>query len=349
MKDVPSYITKVNPALIKNLGFTGTFDGKGHTIDASFVRGGLFGIINGGTVKNLNINADLYKYALSGTTVNYTKESYAEKNAVLAELVMDGSTIENVQITLKESAPTTFNNKQQDGSAAEIANLPEYDNVSGLLAAQGIQGKNTTLRNVIVKLDSLKDAKNSIQNFRAALNVDANCNVENVFVVGSSYTNMSIDVVEDEDAGTTEYVMTISAPEGVEPGTYSADDVAVEAYANMAKDMFKYMKNIDVTGQTLKIKVVAEKATKHFATEDEFQAWITDPANENIRKTFTRVGIWKLDGEGKLVWGTANTTVAVAGTKGYAMATKPTAVDTDLFQWGITYNPSVTLANGTQA
>ncbi len=338
LKDLPSYINAINASITP--GFTGSFDGKGHTIEASFQRGGLFGVIKGGTVKNLNIKADLYAYDLSGTTVTYTKESYNEKASILAEYIY-GGTIENVQVELKESAPATFVNYQQDGGAQDMLNTPEMNNVPGLLASQGIQ--RATLRNVIVKLDSLKDAGNSIQNFRSALNVADNCKLENVFVVGSSYSNMSIEVIEDTETGTTEYVMTLSVPKDkIEPGTYAGTADGMGAYAEMAIDMFKYMKNIDVTAENVKIKFVDEPATMHFADEDAFQAYMAEKTS--IRQTFTRNGIWKLDAEGKLVWGKADTIVAVAGSKGYTMAAKPTPVKTDLFQWGIEYNPSVTVA-----
>lgn len=353
LKMAPDYTHRIDGQYVFNAncggGFTGTFDGRGYTIDASFGRGGLFGVISGGTVKNLNIKADLYSYTLptDATQVVYAEDSYEEKAATLAEVIYNGSTIENVSIELVENAPKTFYKEYYDVANGLLADKPEMDNVPGIIAAQGIYGGKTTLKNVIVKCDALKDANVSLQNFRAALNIDSACKVENLFVIGSSYTNMSIDAITDEETGTTEYVLTLSAPEGIEPGTYTSADAGMEDYVNMAIDMFKYMRNIDVSGEIVKVVFVAEKATGKFASDTDFQAWLNgDGADAKAALIATKM--WK-DSDGSLVWAkdvAEGTTYSVI--EGTLTAPDALTADltTDFYTWvGFAgYNPRVTIA-----
>ncbi len=342
------HIDEVDADLVP--GFTGVFDGKGHTIDASFTRGGLFGVIKGGTVKNLNVKADLYNFdmAAGGTDPYYANDSYAEKNAVLAEVIADGSTIENVSITLKESAPVTFENFAVDQYGTSKG-VTEMNNVPGLIAAQGIYGENTTLKNVIVTIDSLKDAGVSIQNYRAALNVSEDCTLDNVFVIGSSYSNMSI--TSEKVDGVTEYVLTLSAPAGIVPGTYAyADKPALANYFAMAKDMFKFMRNVDVAVENITVVFVDEPAKK-FASEFDFQAWLkSDAAGADAKKAFTDSKVWVEDTDGNLVW--ANSCekdvdyFVFEGSLNDPI--KPTTADEGYNPFGWTeYAPTIVKADGT--
>ena len=338
MKDVSTYINTFNTSLIdRNDAFTGTFDGRGHTIEGSFTRGGIFGIINGGTVKNLNIKANFYTYDISGTTVSYTEDSYKEKAATLAEVIANGAVIENVSIELKESAPKTFNKKSQNASTGKDTDVPEMDNVPGIIAAQEIV--KSTLRNVVVRCDTLKDAGLSIQNYRAALNVASNCTLDNVFVIGSSYSNMSIATSSGKN------VLTLSAPAGVEVGTYTyGANEALNTYFEMGSDMFRYMKNVIVAPEDVTVKFVKEPATKKFSAEEEFQAYITSDEATEDREQLTKSGCWKLVGEGEeaqLIWkrqsiagdtydATQGTTYKIVpGGAGYAMTEKPVANPTE--------------------
>lgn len=76
-------------------GLTGTFDGNGHTIDGLTIQNyGLFGMINGGTVKNVN---------LKNIKLTATKESYSR--ATLAYSVFS-ATIENVNIEMSQIEAT---------------------------------------------------------------------------------------------------------------------------------------------------------------------------------------------------------------------------------------------------
>jgi len=295
-KHIPQYIEIADKANVSG-GFTGTFDGRGYTIETSFARGGLFGVINGGTVKNLNVVADFYQYGLDANKqIYYTEQSYEEKAATLAEVIYDNSTIENVAIKIKENAPRTFANNAQDDSGNAIANTPEMNNVPGVIAAQGFKGNNITLKNVIVECDTLKDANKSIQNYRAALNIadGSEVTIENVFVVGSSYSNMFID---------DNYTLTISvasAPEGFDFGEYPITTAGLEDYASMATEMYKWMRKEVLDLEVAKIKFVAEPATMKFATEDAFQAYLNDAGAAN-KTALIASGMWK-DKNGALIW-----------------------------------------------
>ena len=292
LKEAVTYTDYFNASLHLSDGFTGTFDGRGYTIDASFTRGGIFGVINGGTVKNLNIKADFYTYSTTG----FTNESYMEKAAVLAEVIMGGSLIENVSIELEENAPTTFEFKQKKSSGTY--ETPEMNKVPGIAAAQTIE--NSTLRNVIVICDSLKDVGNSIQNYRAALNLGSGNTLENVFVIGSSYSNMYIS---------QENVVTLSVdnvPSGLEFNTnyvVSEQQTALGDYYTMIVDMYKWLRGATVDG--VQVKFVREPATMHLETEAEFQAYILSEEATEAREAFTKTGMWTVVGEGadaQLVW-----------------------------------------------
>ena len=341
-----------------NVGFNGIFDGRGHTIDTSFARGGIFGVINGGTVKNLNIKADFYQYDTDGDQLYYTKNSYSEKSAVLAEAILDGSTIENVAIELTTPAPTTFNVRGWNADTTEITDRPEMDDVKAIVAADGVYGANTSLKNVIVRCDTLQYVGNSIQNYRSALNVDSSVkNIDNLFVIGSSYTNMTID---------NDYTLTISVPslpEGVEEGQVVAlkDNAALLAkYGDMIYDMYKWLRNENIvdadTGLTkAKIKFVLEPATKKFATEADFQAYLNgDGAADKAELIAT--GLWK-EKDGSLIWAEevieGTTYEVIPQAKGFLMPEPLVPTFEDYYGWsanfgeGLTYNVRVTLADGT--
>ena len=286
-----------------------------------------------------------------------------EKAATLAEVIYDGSTIENVSINLVENAAKTFNYKTHGFVQVEeedpenpgqmitvnklqrIENKPDMDNVPGIIAAQGIYGKDTTLKNVIVKCDALKDATKSIQNFRAGLNIASDCQVENLFVIGSSYTNMSIDVITNQEAGTSEYVLTLSAPQGIEPGTYTASDAGMSDYVAMAIDMFKYMKNIDVSNEIVKINFVAEPATAKFPTDAAFEAWLNGDG-ATAKTALLNTKMWKESGS-SLVWAKDvihNTTYTVLEGPLTPAEALTEDLTTNFFNWTgfVSYNPSIT-------
>jgi hypothetical protein len=88
------------------IGLTGTFDGKGHTIDGMWLNdGGFFGMIQGGTVKNVAFTDVHFEYGGSNTNTK----------ATLATYIIGGS-LENVYI----QAPTLV--EQTSGWHGLVAN-----------------------------------------------------------------------------------------------------------------------------------------------------------------------------------------------------------------------------------
>jgi len=85
------YITGVNVStfityLDGNIGFTGTFDGKGHKIkDLTIGEHGIFGVINGGVVKNFAVE-------------NCKRTTEYSQSPVIAGFVINGAVIENVYV-----------------------------------------------------------------------------------------------------------------------------------------------------------------------------------------------------------------------------------------------------------
>lgn len=92
-------------------GLTGVFDGNGHTIDGLYIQNyGVFGMVNGGTVKNVNFN----NVHLVGT--------YGYSRATLGYSI-SGATIENVRISTEKIEAIGGDKNDAGGSRALVANI----------------------------------------------------------------------------------------------------------------------------------------------------------------------------------------------------------------------------------
>jgi hypothetical protein len=92
-------------------GLTGVFDGGGHTIDGLYIQNyGVFGMVNGGTVKNVNFN----NVHLVGT--------YGYSRATLGYSVYN-ATIENVRISTDKIAAIGTTTNDAGGQRALVANI----------------------------------------------------------------------------------------------------------------------------------------------------------------------------------------------------------------------------------
>ncbi|MBR2870125.1 MAG: hypothetical protein IKB98_01915 [Clostridia bacterium] len=102
------YLTVFNPTSVtaemlatSGYGFSGVFDGQGHTVTDIAVTGwsgagyGLFGFINGGTIKNVEFDGLYNTTAKSGTVVSNT--------GALAYSLVNGGKIQDVKITNKST------------------------------------------------------------------------------------------------------------------------------------------------------------------------------------------------------------------------------------------------------
>ena len=104
-----------------NGGFRGTFDGRGHTLSGfEFGIGGIFGDLNGATVKNLNV---------LGAFCEKTSEEQYRANGLLGHGV-DGSVIENCRFEV-ELVGDTLNSC---AAVAYIVRGTTFDNVTMLVA-----------------------------------------------------------------------------------------------------------------------------------------------------------------------------------------------------------------------
>lgn len=104
-----------------NGGFRGTFDGRGHTLSGfEFGIGGIFGDLNGATVKNLNV---------LGAFSEKTSDEQYRANGLLGHGV-DGSVIENCRFEV-ELVGDTLNSC---AAVAYIVRGTTFDNVTMLVA-----------------------------------------------------------------------------------------------------------------------------------------------------------------------------------------------------------------------
>lgn len=108
------YITRNNDSVANNggwystLGLRGTFDGNGHTIKVKSAKGGIFGVINTLTIKDVCFIVDAtaqYNTAETTTTADYSSKTCL--NYILAS-GMRNSLLENVVIKLN-SVDLTYN------------------------------------------------------------------------------------------------------------------------------------------------------------------------------------------------------------------------------------------------
>ena len=134
-------------------GLTGTFDGNGHTIsNLSIGRGGLFGVINEGTVKNLGLSEIAFSSSDAAALAWYTY----------------GGSIENVYI--------------------DVAELP---NVWARAAVAGNVHSTTKVENLLVELGGAVSALNGgygsfTSHDGTAANGDVTGNWNNIYIVSSA-------------------------------------------------------------------------------------------------------------------------------------------------------------------
>ena len=125
-------------------GLTGTFDGNGHQVyNLKMYSGGLFGMILGGTVKNLKVNICGYNY-----------------DTAVATIIAGGAKIEDLQIITNKTsvydyfpfarqiATATIKNVFVNSSSLGFNTTQNYASNAGSFA--GVSASRTTIQNVIV-------------------------------------------------------------------------------------------------------------------------------------------------------------------------------------------------------
>ncbi len=169
-------------------GFSGTLDGRGHTITGAAGIGGLLGYINGGTVKNLHLKCT----GFGNTPMN---TSYS---TILATDAND-ATLENIYVEFPETV------------TAKTGNLASTDGSHSMAKfVRTIKGK-SKLSNIIVKNDLMKNAadvsevatadlkaeqQGTFVNYFTAFDfsyIDTTVTFDNVYSVGSSPLALGIE------------------------------------------------------------------------------------------------------------------------------------------------------------
>ncbi|MBQ4053382.1 MAG: hypothetical protein IJD33_03485, partial [Clostridia bacterium] len=200
----------------KPIGLTGTFNGLGYTIDGMTIgsqREGFFGIVNGGTVKNVAFN-----------DVKAT-EAY---NFVIANYLINAK-IDNVYIAINARVANDENN-------------PGYaiNKATGILGAYAMN--DTKLSNIFIRLNSQSTAKTTFGALFGSTHSDESYTCDNVFVYGRTHFQYVVGTTApDETTGeeTTTYANT----------TLSYYAVMVTAsHASAAKDENGNYTSIDKKG-----------------------------------------------------------------------------------------------------
>ena len=145
----------------KDVGFTGTFDGRGHKLEnLTSWMGGIFGYINGGTIKNLAL-------------INVCNYWQGRAKNILADFSI-GANLENLYIKLQ----------QQGCDNGDINQTPEnywLDYWASLFSRGTVNAKNCVLESFV-----LDKSEQNNTNYYQFLDTEEGSTYQNVHCVGSS-------------------------------------------------------------------------------------------------------------------------------------------------------------------
>ncbi len=196
----------------KPIGLTGTFNGMGYTIDSMTLgsqREGFFGIVNGGTVKNV-----AFKNVKATKSYNYIIANYLI-NATISDLYIE----------------TNAYNKD------DKVNNPGYAFNKGTAVFANYAIEDTKISNIFIRLNSSHSSTPTLSTFGALFggtNTNEDYTCENVFV----YCRQHVKYI----VGTTTTVTDEETNETTEKTTYAATTVqyympmVTQAVATVAKD-----------------------------------------------------------------------------------------------------------------
>ena len=196
----------------KPIGLTGTFNGMGYTIDSMTIgsqREGFFGIVNGGTVKNV-----AFKGVKATESYNYIIANYLI-NATISDLYIETNAYD------KDDA----------------ANNPGYAFNKGTGIFGAYAADDTKISNIFIRLNSSLSATPTLSTFGAlfgSTNANEDYTCENVFV----YCRQHVKYI----VGTTTTVTDETTGETTEKTTYASETVqyympmVTTAVAKAAKD-----------------------------------------------------------------------------------------------------------------
>ena len=143
------------------MGYTGTFDGGGHTISGLYVdsdtgRAGLFGSVAGGTVRNLAVEGKVTASGETSENYSYTggvvgENSGTVENCAFSGIVADNSVIRNNAICVGGVAGYNTGTVQNCYSTGSVTATDDGDSPVILSFTGGVVGRNGGLPDGTVK------------------------------------------------------------------------------------------------------------------------------------------------------------------------------------------------------
>ncbi len=276
-----------------DVGFQGTFDGRGYTIENFTTwQGGMFGYINGGTIKNVAfVNA-----------CNYWQ--HADKN-----LFADNSTnayFENIYVSLRQQ-------KTDNGGISADGSNSYYEHWANIFSKGTIHVKNSVLESFI--LEGYEDCTTNYMQF---LNTKAGSTYENVHCVGSSplaITSYTFDDKDEDGNVVGSSVKLMVTEKDLEEMKYTMngetfgfnydDVITYDNSGSVAYQKFHYvMTGINQLAKTKDIKLIkAVSGVEKYDTMDNFMNGMK--ANSSAVQTFMDTGCWRYNqNTGLLEWAT---------------------------------------------
>ena len=252
----------------KDLGFTGTFDGRGHVIsNVTTWMGGLFGFINGGTIKNLAI-------------INGSNYWQGRAKNIFADFSICGN-FENIYVKLQE----------QGCDNGDIDLYPEnywYDLWASLISRGTVNAKNCVFESFVLQRGVFNNT-----NYMQFVDTEEGSTYQNVHCVGS--TPLSLYKVNRG------YSIAIAV---TEKEMLEFNDRIYGDYVNYKYDLVSWIKYYSVmvaTAATYVEFVEAPSGLEKYDTIDSFNSAMKNDSTSV--QAFMDTGCWNFDSAtGALTW-----------------------------------------------
>ena len=260
-----------------DVGFQGTFDGRGHIL-SNFTSwlGGMFGYINGGTIKNL---------ALVGAC-NYWQGQ--DKN-IFADISKNAK-FENLYVSLKQQ-------KNDNGGLEPGQDSDGYgwarERFAPLFSKGTINVKNCVLESFVLDEQQTKNCNNM-----QFLNIESGSTYENVHCVGSSPLGIASYKFEDG----VKLMITQKELEEDYAGLSYGDIVCYETDGTTWEKFYYVMSAIEILSKTKETQLV--QAPAGVEKYDTFVKFKKAMKNESTSvQAFMDTGCWDFDSNtGELKW-----------------------------------------------
>ncbi len=252
----------------KDLGFTGTFDGRGHVIsNVTTWMGGLFGFINGGTIKNLAI-------------INGSNYWQGRAKNIFADYSI-GANFENIYVKLQ----------QQGCDNGDIDLYPEnywYDLWASLISRGTVNAKNCVFESFVLNRGQYNNT-----NYIQFVDTEGGSTYQNVHCVGSS--PLSLYKVNRGHS----IAIAVTEKEMLE-----FDDRIYGDYVNYKYDLVSWQKYYSVMVATAATYVEFMEAPDGVEKHDTIAKFNNAMKNDSTSvQAFMNTGCWNYDATtGALTW-----------------------------------------------